>query len=162
MLVLFTSTPNHYVTPKFYTETKPTTAKVVPTWNYKAVQAYCKATVYFDLKSDETGKWLDRQLHDLSHFAETTITDYTGKGDRPGPWKVADAPERYIELLKKNLIGVELVIKRLEGKVKMSQEMRLGDRIGVIQGFNRLDSDVGREMAAIVQEQSDKKEAAKQ
>lgn len=32
VLVLFTSQVQHYVTPKFYTETKPVSGKVVPTW----------------------------------------------------------------------------------------------------------------------------------
>ena len=32
VLVLFNSQAQHYVTPKFYTKTKPSTGKVVPTW----------------------------------------------------------------------------------------------------------------------------------
>ncbi|KAF0322491.1 transcriptional regulator [Colletotrichum asianum] len=145
VLVLFTAAPHHYVTPKFYTETKPTTAKVVPTWNYAAVQAYGRATIHFDSK-----------------HTETSVMDYTGKGDRPGPWKVADAPERYIELMKKNIISIEIVIERLEGKFKMSQEMRKGDREGVIRGFQSLDSEGGQVMADLVKERSDLKESAKQ
>lgn len=46
VLVLFTAAAQHYVTPQFYTQTKPSTAKVVPTWNYAAVQAYGRATIY--------------------------------------------------------------------------------------------------------------------
>lgn len=161
VLVLFTADTNHYVTPKFYVETKPTTAKVVPTWNYAAVQAYGRATIYFDSKSDETGEFLGKQLHDLSQQSETSIMDYTGKGDRPGPWKVSDAPEEYIRLMKKNIIGIDIKIDRLEGKVKMSQEMRKGDRKGVVDGFARMDTEIGRSISAIVQERSDMKEAVK-
>ncbi|POR34094.1 Uncharacterized protein TPAR_05731 [Tolypocladium paradoxum] len=159
--VLFTAAPHHYVTPKFYIETKPTTAKVVPTWNYAAVQAYGRATLYFDAKADETSRFLGQQIHDLSQHMETSIMDYTGRGDRPGPWKVTDAPERYIELMMKNIIGIEICIERLEGKFKMSQDMRMGDRMGVVKGFEGLDSDVGKAMAGMVQERSDLKEAAK-
>ena len=54
------------------------------------------------------------------------------------PWSVDEAPERYIELLKKNIIGVEVLITRLEGKWKMSQELREGDREGVVEGFRKL------------------------
>ncbi|KAK1727772.1 transcriptional regulator PAI 2-type [Colletotrichum acutatum] len=161
VLVLFTAAPHHYVTPKFYTETKPTTAKVVPTWNYAAVQAYGRATIYFDSKSKSASDFLSKQIDDLSRHTETSIMDYTGKGDRPGPWKVADAPERYIELMKKNIIGIEISIDRLEGKFKMSQEMRKGDREGVIRGFQSLGSDGGQTIAALVQERSDMKELAK-
>src|ERR1700761_8454456 len=38
VVILFNSTAQHYVTPKFYTETKSSTGKVVPTWNYAAAQ----------------------------------------------------------------------------------------------------------------------------
>ncbi|KAK1472450.1 transcriptional regulator [Colletotrichum cuscutae] len=161
VLVLFTAAPHHYVTPKFYTETKPTTAKVVPTWNYAAVQAYGRATIYFDSKSETVSGFLSKQIDDLSRHTETSVMDYTGKGDRPGPWKVADAPERYIELMKKNIVGIEIAIDRLEGKFKMSQEMRKGDREGVIRGFQSLGSDGGQAIAALVQERSDMKELAK-
>ncbi|EWZ87335.1 hypothetical protein BFJ63_vAg12276 [Fusarium oxysporum f. sp. narcissi] len=159
VLVLFTATSHHYVTPKFYTETKPTTAKVVPTWNYAAVQAYGRATVHYDSKSETSSKFLQKQLEDLSEQTETSIMNYTGKGDRPGPWKASDAPERYIEMMKKNIIGIEISIHRLEGKFKMSQEMRKGDRDGVIQGFGSMESDTCQVIATMVQERSDLKEA---
>ncbi|KAK4154084.1 hypothetical protein C8A00DRAFT_33109 [Chaetomidium leptoderma] len=99
--VIFTANVQHYVTPRFYVETKPTTAKVVPTWNYAAVQVYGRATVYFD--GPETSAFLSKQIDDLSHHTETSIMNYTGVGDRPGPWKVEQAPERYIELMKRNV-----------------------------------------------------------
>ncbi|KAF4950087.1 hypothetical protein FGADI_8426 [Fusarium gaditjirri] len=159
VLVLFTAAPHHYVTPKFYTETKPTTAKVVPTWNYAAVQAYGRATVYYDSKSEASSKFLQKQLEDLSEHTERSIMNYTGKGDQPGPWKVSDAPERYIELMKKNIIGIEISIHRLEGKFKMSQEMRKGDRDGVIKGFGGMESEAAQAIATMVQERSDLKEA---
>ncbi|KAL2754152.1 hypothetical protein ACRALDRAFT_2108884 [Sodiomyces alcalophilus JCM 7366] len=161
VLVLFTSPVNHYVTPKFYTETKPVTGKVVPTWNYAAVQVYGKAKIYFDSKSDETGRFLATQIGDLSHQSETRIMDYTGQGDRPGPWKVTDAPPRYIELLQKNIVGIEIKIDRLEGKFKMSQEMSKGDRDGVVKGFKTLGTEVGMAISDIVQTRSDMHEEAK-
>ncbi|KAM0549849.1 hypothetical protein ACHAPJ_009291 [Fusarium lateritium] len=161
VLVLFTAGYDHYVTPKFYTETKPTTAKVVPTWNYAAVQAYGTIKVYHDSKSEESSKFLSRQIDDLSQHTETSVMDYTGKGDRPGPWKVSDAPERYIEIMKKNIVGIEIVLHRLEGKIKMSQEMRKGDRDGVVRGFVNLDTDAARAVGQLVQERSEMKEASK-
>ena len=73
------------------------------------------------------------------------------------PWKVEDAPENYISLLQKNIIGIEIQVERLEGKFKMSQEMPQGDREGVIAGFSGLGNDVGTQLAAIVKERSDLK-----
>ncbi|GKT60954.1 hypothetical protein ColTof4_01071 [Colletotrichum tofieldiae] len=155
VLVLFSSPVHHYVTPKFYTETKPTTGKVVPTWNYSAVQVYGKATVYIDSKSDETSTFLGQQIHDLSEYNERVTMGFTGQGDKPGPWKVTDAPERYIDLLKKAIIGVEITIEKMEGKFKMSQEMSNGDIDGVIRGFDRLGTETGRELAKTVKERKE-------
>ena len=72
-----------------------------------------------------------------------------------------DAPEPYIKLLQKNIIGIEITIERLEGKFKMSQEMQRGDRDGVIQGFENLGSEVGSQMADLVRERAELKEARK-
>lgn len=149
VLVLFNGPVHHYVTPKFYTETKPATGKVVPTWDYSAVQVYGKATVFFDSGSDSTN-FLSSQIDALSNHAETSVMEYTREGERPDPWEVADAPERYISLLQKAIIGIQIDITRLEGKFKMSQEMGAGDRAGVVQGFEKLNTETGKEMAQTV------------
>lgn len=149
VLVVFTSPTHHYVTPKFYTETKPATGKVVPTWNYAAAQVYGKAKIYYE-NDDETSQYLGKQISDLSHHNET-LMGHTG-GERPAEWKVTDAPERFIELLKRNIIGIEIEVTKLEGKFKMSQESTEGDRDGVVKGFEGLGSEVGDGMARIVRE----------
>lgn len=157
VLVLFNGPHHHYITPQFYVETKPATGKVVPTWNYSAVQAYGKIRVYCDSKAEETSSFLQRQVEDLSRHAETSIMGYTG-GDKPSAWKVSDAPVSYVDILKKNIVGIEIRIHRLEGKFKMNQDKGKGDREGVIQGFNNLNSDVGRNMAKTVKERGDMKD----
>ncbi|KAH8167178.1 hypothetical protein CIB48_g1092 [Xylaria polymorpha] len=159
VLVLFTAPAHHYVTPKFYTETKPATGKVVPTWNYAAVQLYGRAKIYWDHKSDESVAFLSKQTSDLSEHSETSVMGYTGTAGKPKPWKVSDAPERFVELLQKNIIGIEIEIDRLEGKFKMSQEMSVGDRQGVIEGFANLGTETGRAMSDMVKKRSDLKEA---
>lgn len=150
--VLFNSPVHHHVTPKFYTETKPSSGKVVPTWNYAAAQVYGQAKVYFDSSSHESTAFLSKQIDDLSQYAEKTLMGYTGAGNKPGAWRVSDAPERYIQLIQKNIIGIEIAIDRSEGKFKMSQEMGSGDREGVVRGFENLGTAVGVEMADIVRE----------
>lgn len=162
VMVLFTGLYHHYVTPKFYTETKPSTAKVVPTWNYAAVQVYGKATIYYESSSPQTSVYLSQQIHDLSQLCETSIMGYTGQGDRAEPWKVSDAPDRYIEIMKKNIIGIEVTIESIGGKFKMSQEMGKGDREGVIDGFTSLGSDIGKHVACLVKERGEIKDAAKE
>jgi predicted FMN-binding regulatory protein PaiB len=156
VMVLFNGPAHHYVTPKFYVETKPSTGKVVPTWNYTAAQAYGRATIYFDASSPETDAFLSRQVDDLSRYAETQIMDH-----RQQPWQVSDAPESYVRLLKKNIIGISIQIDRLEGKFKMSQEMGVGDREGIIQGFQGMGTDVGREIAETVRRRGELSDSMK-
>jgi transcriptional regulator len=158
VLVLFNATSQHYVTPKFYVETKPESGKVVPTWNYAAAQVYGRAKIYFDAKSDDTAKFLSKQISDLSQHAEGTIMGYNGTNGKPESWKVTDAPTSYIDLLRKNIIGIEIRIDRLEGKFKMSQELPYGDRAGVIQGFQNLNSDIGLGMSKLVKERGELKD----
>ncbi len=75
------------------------------------------------------------------------------------PWSVSDAPERYVEVLKKAVIGVEVVITKLVGKAKMSQELVDGDREGVVAGFEAMGSDVGNAMAQCVREKDPNRKA---
>jgi transcriptional regulator len=159
VLVIFNGPAHHYVTPKFYTETKPATGKVVPTWNYAAAQVYGKARIHFDSSSEETSSFLQKQIEDLSHHHETTTMGHTGENGRPSEWKVSDAPERFVNLLKKNIIGIEIEVERLEGKFKMSQEMGKADREGVVQGFANLDSDAAQWVSETVKERSDLKDS---
>lgn len=149
--ILFPGPAAAYVTPKFYTETKPSTGRVVGTWNYSAVQVYGTATIYYDTKNEETGKWLQQQIADLSSHAELNIAKHTGEGDRPKAWHLGEAPVSYVELLKKNIIGIEVDITRLEGKFKMSQEMSKGDRMGVVEGFKKLGTPLGDEISKTVE-----------
>ncbi|KAG8666569.1 hypothetical protein FPOAC2_11686 [Fusarium poae] len=150
VLVIFTKPTHHYVTPKFYTETKPATGKVVPTWNYAAAQVYGKARIYYE-NTEETSNFLGKAVSDLTDNSETKIMGYTG-GGRPTQWKVTDAPEKYVDLLKRNIIGIEIEVTKLEGKFKMSQEMGKGDQDGVIKGFESLGTEAGDDIAKIVQE----------
>jgi transcriptional regulator len=150
--IIFNGSAHHYVTPKFYTTTKPSTGKVVPTWNYSAVQVYGTAKVYFDAKNPETSTFLQKQISDLSRHAEVNVMGCDGENGRKKAWGVEDAPERYIELLKKNILGVEVKVTKLEGKWKMSQELGQGDRDGVIAGFRELGTEDGELIAKTVEE----------
>ncbi|EKM58814.1 uncharacterized protein PHACADRAFT_248894 [Phanerochaete carnosa HHB-10118-sp] len=155
VLVLFNGPAHHYVTPKFYTETKPSTGKVVPTWDYAAVQVYGRATVYFDTTDPATDAYLTKQVSDLSQFAEGTLMGYNS------PWKVSDAPSNYIELLKKAIIGIEIEITDIAGRWKMGQELPEGDREGVVKGFEQLGTPVAQIMAQTVRERAELAEARK-
>lgn len=156
VLIIFTRAAHHYVTPKFYTETKPATGKVVPTWNYAAAQVYGKARIYYE-NNDETSNFLGKAISDLTDHNERNTMGYTG-GDKPTQWKVTDAPEKYVDLLKRNIIGIEIEVTKLEGKFKMSQEMGEGDRDGVVKGFENLKTEVGDEIARTVRDRGEAKD----
>jgi transcriptional regulator len=159
VMLLFTSPVHHYVTPKFYVETKPSTGKVVPTWDYVAVQVYGYVTVFHEGSTPETGEFLTKQINDLSKQSEEKIFGYDGQEGRASAWNVDEAPESYVSLLKKAIIGVEIEVTRVQGKWKMSQELAKGDREGVIEGFERLGTEAGNEIARTVKDRGALKDA---
>ena len=161
VMVLFTSSVHHYVTPKFYVQTKkPSTGKVVPTWDYAAVQCYGTMTVFFDVSDPETGSFLTKQINDLSRQSEEKIVGFDGQEGRANAWGISDAPESYVNLLKKAIIGVEIEITKTQAKWKMSQELAKGDREAVVEGFGKLGTETGSDMARIVRERGALKDAS--
>lgn len=112
-----------YVTPSWYPG-KAETHKAVPTWNYATVHAWGAPSVVDD------AAWLRRQLNDL--------TDHHEKS-RPQPWSIDDAPADYIAGLATAIIGIEIPIRRIEGKFKMSQNKSDADRAGVVRGLRDQD-----------------------
>ena len=57
-----------------------------------------------------------------------------------------------MQLLKKAIVGLEIEVTSLGGKWKMSQELKEGDRMGVVEGFEALGTDEGTEIARTVRE----------
>lgn len=112
-----------YINPSWY-QSKQTTHKVVPTWNYATVHVWGKPEIV------EDGAWLQRQLNDLTNSHEQ---------NRPQPWAMHDAPEDYIDAQMKAIIGIQIPITRIEGKWKMSQNRMEEDQLGVITGMQKTD-----------------------
>lgn len=133
-LVVFQG-PQHYVSPGWYA-TKQQTGKVVPTWNYTIVEAWGRARVM------DEGRWLHSQLNDLTDAHEQS---------RATPWKVADAPDDFIAAQMKGIIGIEIVISRIIGKWKVSQNRPPEDRAGVHAGLAE-GSAAAQDMARLVAE----------
>lgn len=158
--VVFTLPIQEYVPPKFFVETKPSTGKCVPTWNYAAVQVYGKATILWDSKNPATGGYLQEQITALTKHAEENIMHFTG-GDAPAAWEVSEAPKSYVDLLKRRIMGIKIKIERLEGKFKMTQEMGNADRQGVVEGYDGLGTEKGYQMARLVEERGAMKDTAK-
>lgn len=113
-LAVFTG-PNAYISPNWY-PSKAEHGKAVPTWNYAVVEAQGPLRVIED--ADE----LRQLLADLTAQHETT---------QPHAWKLEDAPEDYIAAQIKAVVGIEIVVQKLTGKWKMSQNRSEADRAGI-------------------------------
>jgi transcriptional regulator len=131
-LVVFQG-PDHYISPSLY-PTKRESGKVVPTWNYITVHAWGRPQVIDD------AAWLRRQIDDLTVHNEAS---------RVAPWNVADAPEAYVAVQVKGIVGLEIPIARIAGKWKVSQNRPAADRTGVVDGL-RGNGDTADQMAAEV------------
>jgi transcriptional regulator len=129
------SGPQHYITPSWYPE-KQETGKVVPTWNYAVVHAYGHLRVI------EDPNWLMAHLHSLVKINEAEF---------PTPWKIEDAPADYIASQVKGIVGFEMVIERLEGKWKVSQNRSEQDRGGVADGLAELNTADSLAMKSLVE-----------
>jgi transcriptional regulator len=118
VLVVFTG-PQAYITPSWY-PTKAETHKVVPTWNYTVVQARGP------LRAIEDAPWLHALVSGLTAHHEAP---------RAQPWAVADAPDDYVQVMLRAIVGIEIELTQLVGKWKVSQNRNEADRNGVAAGL---------------------------
>lgn len=114
--------PDAYISPKWYAS-KAEHGRVVPTWNYLTAHVYGRLVVHDDVD------WLDDLVRRLSDAHET------GHDDAGEPWRVDDAPEKYIRGQLRAIVGVELIITRIEAKAKLSQNRPAADIDGVVAGL---------------------------
>jgi transcriptional regulator len=126
--------PDAYVTPNWY-PSKAEHQKVVPTWNYAVVHAYGTPEVM------QERDWLRRHVGELTAQQETS---------EARPWAVSDAPESYIDVMLRGIVGFRFAIARLEGKWKMSQNREMKDRAGVVKGLGARAEGDDPEVAALV------------
>lgn len=110
-----------YVTPEYY-PSKQRTHKVVPTWNYQVLN------IFGQLRAHDDRDWL------LDHVTE--LTDHH-ESTRATPWKVTDAPEKFIAAQLRGIVGIELSITRVVAKAKLNQNRTAEDRTGVIRGLEQ-------------------------
>ncbi len=127
--------PDSYITPSWYA-TKKETGKVVPTWNYAVVHAYGVLRVV------DNASWLRAQLDALTDQNEASF---------PEPWAVSDAPADHIETIMAAIVGVEMVITKMFGKWKVSQNQPTQNQVGVISGLKASGLSQSQAMAALVE-----------
>lgn len=111
--------PDAYISPSWYAA-KAEHGRVVPTWNYVTAHVYGQLVV-----------------HDDAEWTEDLVRRLTAKHEngRRHPWFVDDAPRAFIEGQLRAIVGVELLITRIEAKAKLSQNRPRADVEGVINGL---------------------------
>ena len=107
--------PDAYVSPSWY-PSKAETGRVVPTWNYLAIHVQGRAQIIQD------SNWLKHHLNQLTNQHE---------GQMVTPWSVDDAPADFTARLVQAIVGVEIKIETLTGKLKASQNQPEKNRVGV-------------------------------
>jgi transcriptional regulator len=121
-----------YIHPGWY-PSKAEHGRVVPTWNYMIAHVYGQLVIH-----DEP-EWVDENVRRLTARQETP---------RAHPWSVDDAPPTFHEGQLRAIVGVELLISRVEAKFKMSQNQKDDNIDGVVAG---LAGDGRADVAEIVQ-----------
>jgi transcriptional regulator len=108
--------PNAYVTPAWY-PSKKESGKVVPTWNYAVVHAQG------NIKLIEDVHWLRQHVAQMTNIHEPSYQS---------DWKLDDAPNEYVEMMLKAIVGIEIEVQNLTGKFKLSQNRPPQDYAAVV------------------------------
>ena len=108
-----------YISPSWY-PSKQSSGRVVPTWNYVAVEARGR----LEAVDDPAG---------LRAILEA-VTDAQERG-RPEPWAVADAPAAYTDALLRGITGLRFQVEALQGAWKLDQRKPPADRLGAADGL---------------------------
>lgn len=130
VLAIF-SAEQAYVSPNWY-PSKARTHMAVPTWNYVVVHAHGR------LRAIDDTSWLRAFLEQLTARHEAP---------QPRPWRLDEAPADYLEQMMRAVVGVEIAVERLVGKLKLSQNRAADDRSGVVEGLEAQTSMDARAMA---------------
>ena len=114
--------PDAYISPTWYAS-KAEHGRVVPTWNYVTAHVYGSLVVHDD------PAWVEANVRALTDRHEQSSA---------APWSVDDAPARFIDGQLRAIVGVEVVIERVEAKAKLSQNRSSEDVNGVVAGLEAL------------------------
>lgn len=134
-LVIFQG-PDAYISPQWY-PSKQVDGRAVPTWNYLTVHAYGPLRIVDDRI------WLRALLDRLTR---------THERHQPVPWRLDEAPADYLEQLLGLVIGIEIPIRRLQGKWKNSQNQPRVNQLGVMSGLQQQANPDANALAHVIQQ----------
>lgn len=127
-----------YISPSWY-PSKRDHGRVVPTWDYVAVEAAGPLVLHTD------PSWLRSRVEELTERFE---------GSRSEPWAVTDAPEEFVNAQLGAIVGVEIELTRIQAKAKLSQNRPAADIAGVAAGLRADGTDAARRLADLVERAS--------
>ena len=122
--------PHAYVSPTWYA-----TSPAVPTWNYVVIHAVGKPRVHHD------GAQLVELLRELTALYE---------GGEASAWSPDRLPDDFAQPMRGAIVGFEIAVDRMEGKVKLSQNRSAEDRRGVVAALEAQVSEDSRAVAALM------------
>lgn len=105
----------------------------VPTWDYSAV--HCSGTAHI-ANAGETREILERTASQLDPA-----------------WRIEDADAENIARMQQAIVGIRIVVDRIDGAAKYSQNRTPDDRRRVIEALNRSTRAMDKEVASIMEEQ---------
>ena len=110
VLIIFRAAES-YVSPNWY-PSKHDFHKQVPTWNYMVAHVHGHVTIRDDERYIRTIVARLTRVHEASE---------------PQPWKMSDSSREFIDMMVKAVVGIEIQITRLVGKMKLSQNKEVRD-----------------------------------
>ena len=120
-LVIFRA-DDAYVSPNWYLS-KHESHRQVPTWNYRVVHVHGRLHV-----------------RDNERFVRGVVARLTrvheGRTGSP-PWKMTDSSPDYIDQMLSNIVGIEIEIRKLVGKWKLSQNKEERDRVNAAEELRK-------------------------
>lgn len=131
-VLVIVSVTDAYVSPSWYAS-KREHGRVVPTWNYEVVHLHGHLVA-----------------HDDPAWTETIVRDLTARHEehRGAPWSVDDPPPGFVATQLRAIVGVEVVVDRVEAKRKLSQNRDEADRAGAVAGLEAEDDPRSAAVAA--------------
>jgi transcriptional regulator len=103
-----------YISPSWY-PSKQETHRLVPTWNYEVVHAHGTLVI------DDDERSVRRIVARLTRRHEA---------QESRPWKMGDSAPEFIDELLRHIVALRVEVSSLEGKVKLSQNREIRDRLG--------------------------------
>lgn len=106
-----------YMSPNWY-PSKAETHRHVPTWNYQVVHVHGRL-----------------RIRDDERFVRGVVARLTRvhEAAQPVPWKMGDAPADYLGEQLAKIVGLEVEVTRMEGKIKLSQNRDARDFAAIVQ-----------------------------